>query len=59
MNDIKTGRTLPYYEINDTSYENKGFINNNFLNGLDKGQTFFHCIAGRYGIASACLKIAE
>ena len=52
-------RTLPHFSKNDYGAVSRGFIVNNFFNGLDPHELFFHQMGGRVGVIDTAIKTAE
>ena len=52
-------RTLPHFHRNDDTPEARGFINNNFVTGLNAHEFFFHTAAGREGLIDTAIKTAQ
>lgn len=67
--NVKTGRipntldnntrTLPHFRHGEDSIESRGFIQENFLNGLDPSGFFMHAESGREGVISTSTKTSE
>lgn len=49
-------RTLPHFSKNDYGAVSRGFIVNNFFNGLDPHELFFHQMGGRVGVIDTAIK---
>ena len=49
-------RTLPHFSKNDYGAISRGFIVNNFFNGLDPHELFFHQMGGRVGVIDTAIK---
>ena len=54
-----SGRTLPIFHQNDDTPKARGFINNNFLDGLKGHEFYFHTSSGREGLIDTAIKTAE
>ena len=52
-------RTLPHFSKDDYGAVSRGFIVNNFFNGLDPHELFFHQMGGRVGVIDTAIKTAE
>ena len=52
-----TDRTLPHYPRHENGMESRGFISNNFLDGLNPMEFFFHAMSGREGLIDTAAKI--
>jgi DNA-directed RNA polymerase beta' subunit len=52
-------RTLPHFSKDDYGAISRGFIVNNFFNGLDPHELFFHQMGGRVGVIDTAIKTAE
>lgn len=52
-------RTLPYYNKYDNGIESRGFVSNNFKDGLTPQEFFFHAITGRNGLIDTAVKTAQ
>jgi DNA-directed RNA polymerase beta' subunit len=52
-------RTLPHFSKDDYGAISRGFIVNNFFNGLDPHEVFFHQMGGRVGVIDTAIKTAE
>ena len=52
-------RTLPHFSKDDYGAVSRGFIVNNFFNGLDPHEVFFHQMGGRVGVIDTAIKTAE
>jgi DNA-directed RNA polymerase II subunit RPB1 len=52
-------RVLPYFDKNSTEIAARGFCRNNFMNGLDPGELFFHAMATRIGLMDTATKTSE
>lgn len=50
------GRTLSYFHRDDDSPEARGFINNNYVKGLEAYEMFIQTIAGRAGLIDTAIK---
>lgn len=59
MSVSKGKRCLVHYEIDDPSLESRGFVSENFLEGVSPGGFFFHCAAGREGLVATAVATAE
>ncbi len=53
------GRTLSYFHRDDDSPEARGFINNNYVKGLEAYEMFIQTIAGRAGLIDTAIKTAR
>ena len=49
-------RTLPHFSKDDYGAVSRGFIVNNFFNGLDPHELFFHQMGGRVGVIDTAIK---
>lgn len=49
-------RTLPHYAKYDMRPESHGFIQGNYINGLNPTENFFHAMSGREGVISTAIK---
>jgi DNA-directed RNA polymerase beta' subunit len=49
-------RTLPHFSKDDYGAISRGFIVNNFFNGLDPHELFFHQMGGRVGVIDTAIK---
>jgi DNA-directed RNA polymerase II subunit RPB1 len=49
-------RTLPHFSKDDYGAISRGFIVNNFFNGLDPHEVFFHQMGGRVGVIDTAIK---
>ena len=54
-----TDRTLPHYPRYENGMESRGFISNNFLDGLNPMEFFFHAMSGREGLIDTAVKTAN
>tara|TARA_Y100000816_G_scaffold291796_1_gene284407 strand:- start:838 stop:5418 length:4581 start_codon:yes stop_codon:yes gene_type:complete len=54
-----TDRTLPHYPRYENGMESRGFIANNFIDGLNPMEFFFHAMAGREGLIDTAVKTAS
>ena len=52
-------RSLPHYSRYDNGIESRGFIVNNFKDGLSPQEFFFHAMAGREGLIDTAVKTAK
>jgi DNA-directed RNA polymerase II subunit RPB1 len=58
-------KSLPHYEPNDSittqkdKYESRGFVRNNFMNGLNPREVWFHHVVGRRGITDTACKTSD
>lgn len=52
-------RVLPYFDSNSSDIAARGFCRNNFMNGLDPGELFFHAMATRIGLMDTATKTSE
>lgn len=52
-------RSLPHYSKDDYGPESKGFVTNNFFNGLTPQEFYFHAMGGREGVIDTACKTAE
>jgi len=52
-------RSLPHYSRYDNGIESRGFIVNNFKDGLTPQEFFFHAMAGREGLIDTAVKTAK
>jgi DNA-directed RNA polymerase II subunit RPB1 len=52
-------RTLPHYSQYDNGIESRGFVTNNFKDGLTPQEFFFHAMAGREGLIDTAVKTAK
>jgi len=52
-------RTLPLFSKDDFGPRSRGFVFNNFFNGLDPIEFFFHQMGGREGVIDTAIKTAE
>lgn len=52
-------RSLPHYSKDDYGPDSKGFVTNNFFNGLTPQEFYFHAMGGREGIIDTACKTAE
>lgn len=51
-------RTLPHYAKYDMRPESHGFIQGNYINGLNPAEWFMHAMSGREGVISTAIKTA-
>lgn len=51
-------RSLPHYPKYENGVESRGFIANNFIDGLTPQELFFHAMAGREGLIDTAVKTA-
>lgn len=59
-NEMKSLRTLACFPKNQTgSIYSTGFVFHCFFEGLDKSENYFHCKAGRRGVADSVTKVSE
>lgn len=49
-------RSLPHFSKDDYGAISRGFIVNNFFNGLDPHEVFFHQMGGRVGVIDTAIK---
>lgn len=49
-------RTLPHYAKYDMRPESHGFIQGNYINGLNPAEYFMHAMSGREGVISTAIK---
>jgi DNA-directed RNA polymerase beta' subunit len=49
-------RTLPHFSKDDYGAVSRGFIVNNFFNGLEPHELFFHQMGGRVGVIDTAIK---
>lgn len=49
-------RTLPHYPKYDMRPESHGFIQGNYINGLNPAEYFMHAMSGREGVISTAIK---
>ena len=54
-----SNRSLPHYSKYDNGIESKGYIVNNFKDGLKPQEFFFHAMAGREGLIDTAVKTAR
>jgi len=52
-------RSLPLFDLNDTSPEARGFCINSFMSGLTAPEFFFHNTAGREGLVDTSVNTAK
>ena len=52
-------RSLPHYQKYDNGIESKGYVVNNFKDGLTPQEFFFHAMAGREGLIDTAVKTAK
>ena len=51
-------RSLPHYPKYENGVESRGFIANNFIDGLTPQELFFHAMSGREGLIDTAVKTA-
>lgn len=51
-----SGRSLPYFGLNDHSPASRGFVSHSFLQGLTPYETWYHAMGGRRGVVDTALK---
>lgn len=51
-------RSLPHYPKYENGIESRGFIANNFIDGLTPQELFFHAMSGREGLIDTAVKTA-
>jgi len=54
-----TNRSLPHYSKYDNGIESRGFVVNNFRDGLTPQEFFFHAMAGREGLIDTAVKTGK
>jgi DNA-directed RNA polymerase II subunit RPB1 len=54
-----SGRSLPHFLKYDCGVESKGYVVNNFLQGLSPTEFFFHTMSGREGLIDTAVKTAD
>jgi len=54
-----SGKTLPSFEVYDTSAISGGYVASRFLTGIKPQEYFFHCMAGRDGLIDTAVKTAR
>jgi DNA-directed RNA polymerase beta' subunit len=59
MSMNKGRRSITYYDLDDENIEARGFIPDNFLDGVNPGGMFFHMAAGREGLVDTANKTAD
>ena len=52
-------RSLPHFTRYDNGIESRGFVVNNFKDGLTPQEYFFHAMAGREGLIDTAVKTAK
>jgi hypothetical protein len=52
-------RCLPCFLPGDDSPEARGFVESNYLRGLNPSEAFFHACAGREGVIATAMKTSE
>ena len=52
-------RSLPHFGKFDFGPESKGFVQNNYISGLDASEFFFHAMGGREGLIDTAVKTSE
>jgi len=52
-------RTLPHFSKFDFGPLSKGFVENNYISGLDPAEFFFHAMGGREGLIDTAVKTSE
>lgn len=58
--EMSSQRTLIYYKPNSAqAYEESGFVNSSFYEGLSKSSNLFHAKAGRRGVTDSVTKVSE
>jgi DNA-directed RNA polymerase II subunit RPB1 len=53
------GRTIPHFHKNDDTPEARGFLNTNYLKGLNATQFFFDAMVGREGLIDTAIKTSQ
>ena len=56
---LYNGRTLPHYYRDNDNAEERGFISNSYLTGLNPQEFFFHMMAGRIGLIDTAVKTSD
>lgn len=51
-------RTLPLFDVNDTSLKSRGFIEQSFYMGMDVAGLFFSLVAGRENLLDTALNVS-
>jgi len=54
-----SNRSLPHYPKYENGVESRGFIANNYIDGLNPQEFFFHAMAGREGLIDTAVKTAS
>jgi DNA-directed RNA polymerase II subunit RPB1 len=52
-------RSLPHYPKYENGVESRGFVANNFIDGLNPQEFFFHAMSGREGLIDTAVKTAS
>lgn len=52
-------RSLPHFPRYENGIESRGFVANNFIDGLTPQELFFHAMAGREGLIDTAVKTAN
>lgn len=52
-------RTLPHFPKYDNGLQSRGFVDHNFLEGLNPFEYFFHAMGGREGLIDTAVKTSE
>lgn len=52
-------RSLPHFEENEKSLESRGFVSENFLEGISPAAEYFHCCASREGLVDTAAGTAD
>lgn len=52
-------RTLPHFQFGDNTPEARGCVYNNYLQGLNPYELFFHAAGGRRGIIDTAIKTSD
>ena len=52
-------RSLPHFNKSDFGPASKGFVQSNYISGLDASEFFFHAMGGREGLIDTAVKTAE
>jgi DNA-directed RNA polymerase II subunit RPB1 len=50
---------LPHFTKDDLGLESKGFVKNNFIDGLEPYEFFFHTMGGREGLSDTAVKTSR
>lgn len=58
MNMSGGKRALPHFKLGDNSVDARGFVSNNYINGLSPTEAFYHAVTGRIGIIATAIKTA-